>query len=205
MKTSREKASYCIGLETGKQMREQFKELDIQLLVKGLQDGFSNTKPELPQEEVQTVLNAIRKQVEDQQKQFIANLAQENRKKGEEFLAQNKKHEGVVTLASGLQYKTLKEGSGASPTLLDHVNVHYRGYFIDGTEFENSYERGKPASFQVNRVIPGWGEALQKMRVGDKWRIFIPSYLAYGEMGFGAEIQPNMTLIFELELLNISS
>ncbi|MBI2743237.1 MAG: FKBP-type peptidyl-prolyl cis-trans isomerase [Chlamydiales bacterium] len=204
MKDSREKASYCIGLETGKQLRQQFKEMDVNLLAEGLQDGFTQSQPKLTGDEITAVLTAIRQQVETQQKQFLSKLAQENKSKSEKFLEQNKKHEGIVTLPSGLQYKVLKSGSGASPTLLDVVNVHYRGYFIDGKEFESTYQREKPQTFPVNRVIPGWAEALQKMKVGDQWRIFIPSYLAYGEMGFGPEIEPNVALIFDMELLSIN-
>lgn len=204
MKDSREKASYCIGLETGKQLREQFKEMDVQFLADGLQDGFSHSQPKLSQDEIKAVLTAIRQQVEMQQKQFVAKLAQDNKKRCEEFLEQNKKHEGVVTLPSGLQYKVLSKGTGESPTLVDVVSVHYCGYFIDGKEFESTYQRDKPQTFPVNRVIPGWAEALQQMKVGDKWRIFVPSYLAYGEMGFGPEIEPNMALIFDMELLAVN-
>src|SRR5579872_5807553 len=141
MKNSRDKASYCIGLEMGQQLRNQFQEMDHDLLVKGVSDGFSNTNPELPVEEIRNILTAIRQQIEVQQKQYVAKLAEDNKKKGEEFLEQNKKHEGVVQLPSGLQYKVLNSGTGATPTLLDAVKVHYRGYFIDGNEFENSYEQ----------------------------------------------------------------
>lgn len=203
MKTNREKASYCIGLETGKQLRHQFKEMDVEFLADGIRDGFSESSPKLAQEEINAVLNALRQQIESQQKQFIAKLAAENKKKGEEFLAQNQKQEGVVLLPSGLQYKVLTPGTGTTPTLLDVVKVHYRGYFIDGTEFESTYSRQKPQTFSISQVIPGWAEALQKMKVGDKWRLFIPSYLAYGEMGYGREIEPNTALIFDMELLAI--
>jgi|ERR1700722_13648355 len=204
MNTSLEKASYCIGLETGKQLREQFKEMDLKLLVTGFQDGFSQAKPQLTTDEIKAVLNAIREQVEAQQKQYVAQLAQDNKVKSEDFLEKNKKHEGINVLPSGLQYKVLQAGAGATPTLLDVVTVHYTGYFLDGKEFESTYKRDKPQTFPVNRVIPGWAEALQKMKVGDKWRIFIPSYLAYGEMGFGPEIEPNLALIFDMELLGIN-
>lgn len=203
MNTNREKASYCIGLETGKQLRNQFKEMDVENLATGLKDGFSGVNPKLTQDEINTILTTLRQQIESQQKQFIAKLAAENKQKGEEFLLENKKKEGVVALPSGLQYKVLTPGTGATPSLLDVVNVHYRGYFIDGTEFESTYAHQKPQTFPVNQVIPGWAEALQKMKVGDKWRIFIPSYLAYGEMGYGREIEPNTTLIFDMELLSV--
>ena len=148
-------------------------------------------------------MNALRQQIEAQQKQYIAAVSAENKKDGETFLAQNKGKPGVKVLPSGLQYQVISSGTGASPTLVDEVEVHYKGYFIDGREFDSSYARGQPHSFPVNRVIPGWAEVLQLMKVGDKWRVVIPSYLAYGEMGYGPEIGPNTTLIFEMELLKI--
>ena len=203
MKTTREKVSYCIGLETGRNLKQQFSDIDMSLLLEGFQDSIKENPPKLQSEEVQSVMQALRGQVEKQQKQFFAQLAEENRKAGDAFLAENKKKEGITVLPSGLQYKVLVAGKGASPTPLDVVSTHYRGTFINGTVFDSSYERGQPAVFPLNRVIPGWSEILQKMKVGDKWQVFIPSYLAYGEMGFGNEIGPNVTLIFEMELLGI--
>ncbi len=128
---------------------------------------------------------------------------EKNKKEGEAFLAGNKKKEGVVTLPSGLQYKIIKDGSGAKPKPTDTVSVNYRGALIDGTEFDSSYKRGEPASFKVTGVIPGWTEALQLMKAGSKWQLFIPSNLAYGERGTGRDIAPNATLIFDVELLSI--
>lgn len=205
MKTPKEKASYCIGLQTGKQLRQQFKEMDISALTEGLQDGFMEAVPKLTPKEIETTLLAVRQQVETQQRQFIAKMAAENKKKSEEFLELNKKQEGVVALPSGLQYKVLSAGTGPSPTIMDVVTVQYRGYFMDGKEFESSYSREKPPTFPLNQVIPGWAEALQKMKVGDKWRLFIPPYLAYGEMGYGPEIEPNVALMFDMELVSIKS
>ncbi len=204
MKTNKEKASYCIGLQTGKNIKDQFQDIDPALLMDGFQDGLGERAPKLTPEEIRTVLEAIRRQMEQQERAFIAKLAEDNKKTGETFLLENKSKEGVVTLPSGLQYKVLSKGTGASPTLLDVVSVHYRGRFLDGRVFDSSYERGEPQTFPVNRVIPGWAEALQHMKVGDKWEIFVPSYLAYGEMGFGPEIGPNSTLRFEMELLSIN-
>lgn len=204
MKTTKEKVSYCIGLETGRNLKNQFADMDYQLLSQGFQDALSDSNPKLTQDEIHSILLALRNQVETQQRQYIAKLAEENKKHSEAFLEANKKKEGVITLSSGLQYKVISSGSGSSPTLLDVVKIHYRGTFIDGRVFDSSYQRGEPAVFPVNRVIAGWSEILQKMRPGDKWEVFIPSYLAYGENGFGQEIGPNVALIFEIELLAIN-
>lgn len=203
MKTTKEKVSYCIGLETGKNLMRQFTDMDLEILLDGFQDALRQASPKLPQDEVQSIMQALKQQVEQQQKAFYAKISEQNRKEGEAFLSENKQKEGIVTLTSGLQYKVLSAGTGPKPSPADVVSVHYRGNFINGQIFDSSYERGKPHSFPVNRVIPGWSEVLQLMKVGDKWQIFIPHYLAYGEAGFGNEIGPNITLIFEMELLGI--
>lgn len=205
MKSTREKVSYCIGLETGKNLQRQFSDMDANLLRTGFEDGLSNSLPKLSQEEIQSILQALRQQIEQQQRQHFAKLAETNRAEGEKYLEQNKEKEGVVTLKSGLQYKVLQSGNGQKPSPADVVSVHYRGSFINGTIFDSSYERGKPQVFPVNRVIPGWSEALQLMHVGDKWQIAVPHYLAYGEAGFENEIGPCTTLVFEMELLSINS
>lgn len=204
MKTTREKVSYCIGLETGRNLRRQFNDMDIDLLKKGFDDAVNDGSPKLNQEEVQGIMQALQQQVEQQQRQFIAQLSDQNRKEGENYMEENKEKEGVQVLKSGLQYKVLHSGTGPKPSLLDVVSVHYRGSFINGSIFDSSYERGKPQVFPVNRVIPGWSEALQLMHVGDKWQIVVPHYLAYGENGFGNEIGPCTTLIFEMELIGIN-
>jgi FKBP-type peptidyl-prolyl cis-trans isomerase FklB len=204
MESMREKVSYCIGLQTGRNLVQQFADLDVNLLSEGFQDSLIGKTPKLAPEEIHNVLLSLKQQVEAQQKEYISKLADENKKMGESFLTQNKVKEGVVTLASGLQYKVLKKGAGATPTLFDVVTAHYKGTFIDGRVFDSSYDRGEPQAFPVNQVIPGWSEALQLMKVGDKWQIFIPSYLAYGESGFRDAIPPNSTLIFEMELVGIN-
>lgn len=206
MKSTKEKVSYCIGLETGRNLIHQFADIDPQCLLNGFQDALSATHPQLDPEEIQSILVALRKQVETQHRQHFARIAEENKKLSEAFFAENKNKEGVVTLMSGLQYKVLSSGpsSGTHPTPLDFVKIHYRGSFIDGRVFDSSYQRGQPHVFPMNRVIAGWTEVLQKMKVGDKWQVFIPPYLAYGEMGFGQEIGPNVALIFEIELLGIN-
>ncbi len=204
MKTTKEKVSYCIGLETGRNLQRQFTDMDLELLKKGFNDALTNSDPKLGADEVQSIMQALRQQIDQQQRQFFAKLSEQNRKEGETFLGENKLKEGVVTLGSGLQYKVLQAGTGPKPTAADVVTVHYRGSFLNGRIFDSSYERGKPHAFPVNRVIPGWSEALQLMRVGDKWQLFIPHYLAYGEAGFGNEIGPCTTLLFEMELLGIN-
>ena len=204
MDTMKEKVSYCIGLETVKNLMRQFSDIESQCLLDGINDALGGKNQKLAQDEVNAIMQALRQQVEHQQKEFITKLSEHNRKEGEEFLAKNKQEDGIKTLSSGLQYKVLQQGNGEKPTPVDMVTVHYRGRFIDGRIFDSSYERGKPHVFPVNRVIPGWSEALQLMRVGDKWNIFVPHYLAYGEAGFGNEIAPCTTLIFEMELLGIN-
>lgn len=203
-KSNKEKASYCIGLEAGNSIRMQFDDIDLELLLNGFQDAIKQTKPKISKEEFQSIMNLLRQQVEQQQKAYISQMAVQNKKAGEEFLAKNKEQEGIHTLPSGLQYKILESGEGPSPLLTDFVTVHYSGNFITGKVFDSSYEREKPHVFPVNRVIAGWAEALQLMKVGDKWQLFIPSYLAYGEAGFPPHIEPNTTLIFEMKLLGIN-
>lgn len=203
--TGKKKASYAIGVQTALQLKGQFAEMDADALFDGMKDAFGGTSLQLPVEEINEILANLKKELEVQHKQWVATLSQNNKKAGEVFLLENKKKEGVVTLESGLQYQVLSSGdkSNPRPTLLDTVQVHYRGNFIDERVFDSSYQRGEPALFPLSRVIPGWSEVLQLMRVGDKWKVFIPSYLAYGEVGFGPQIEPNMTLIFEMELLAI--
>lgn len=205
MQSNREKVSYCIGLEAGGNIRGQFKDIDPELLKKGFTDAIEGKSPALERDEIKDILTALQKQIQEQQKVFVEQLAQKNKDDGETFLHENKVKEGVIALPSGLQYQVLESGTGqVSPKMHDTVSVHYRGELIDGRVFDSTYERGQPAEFPVGRVIPGWSEALKMMHVGDKWKIFIPSYLAYGETGYGPQIEPNATLIFEMELVKIN-
>ncbi len=204
MQSNREKVSYCIGLEAGKNIKGQFKDIEDELLKKGFNDALADKTPALELSEIRTILQALQKQVQEQQKAMIEQIARENKVNGEAYLEENKQKEGVTALSSGLQYKVLKSGTGVSPSMHDEVTVHYRGTLIDGTVFDSTYERKEPAKFPVGRVIPGWSEALKMMKVGDKWEIAIPSYLAYGETGYGPQIQPNATLLFEMELVKIN-
>lgn len=204
MKSNREKVSYCIGLEAGTNIKGQFKDIDPQLLKKGFTDALEEKTPPLEREEIGKILQALQEQIQQQRQAFIEQVAEKNKEEGHQFLEKNKNEEGVNALPSGLQYKILKSGTGVSPKMHDEVTVHYRGTLLDGTVFDSTYERDEPAKFPVSRVIPGWSEALKMMRVGDKWSIAIPSYLAYGETGYGPHIQPNSTLLFEMELIKIN-
>lgn len=205
MQSNKEKISYTIGWETGRGLKEQFNDIDLSLAVSGFQDALSDATAKLPPEERRALLEALRKQMESDQKEFVAKIAAQNKAEGEAFLAKNQQSDGVCTLPSGLQYRVIAENKeGVSPQIVDTVLAHYRGKFINGTVFDSSYERGKPQLLPVNQLISGWAEALQKMKTGDKWEIFVPSYLAYGELGYGREIPPNTTLIFEMELLEVN-
>lgn len=204
MKTNREKVSYCIGLETAKNLKNQFKDLDMSLLMTGFQDALEERNPPIERDEIRSIMTSLQQQVQRQQREFVVQVAQTNKKESEAFLEANKQQPGVQTTHSGLQYQVLASGNGPTPTMMDEVLCHYRGSFLNGTVFDSTYENGKPQTLPLSRVIPGWSEALKMMKVGDKWKLFIPPYLAYGEAGYGPQIQPNMTLIFEMELLGIN-
>jgi FKBP-type peptidyl-prolyl cis-trans isomerase FklB len=207
LKTEKDKFSYALGMKTGQRMAESFKKqsvpYDPAILARGLKDGLSGTKTLLTDEEAQAAIKAVQEEVGKKQQEKMQQAGAANKKEGEAFLAANKSKDGVVTLPSGLQYKILKQGTGPKPTASDTVQCNYKGTLINGTEFDSSYKRGQPATFPVGGVIKGWTEALQLMPVGSKWQLFIPSDLAYGERGAGADIGPDSTLIFEVELLSI--
>lgn len=198
-KTLKEQASYGIGFNIGHNLKEDGLDVDPAMLARGLVDALGGAQPQLTEQEIAKALEEFQKVVEQQMAQRAGKAAQE----GEAFLAANAKKEGVVVLPSGLQYKVLKQGTGASPTTTDVVRTHYHGTFINGKVFDSSVERGEPAEFPVNGVIPGWTEALQLMKVGDKWQLFIPAKLAYGKRGSPGGIAPDTTLVFEVELLDI--
>jgi FKBP-type peptidyl-prolyl cis-trans isomerase FklB len=188
-------------------MAESFKKqsvpFDPALLARGLKDGATGGKTLLTDEEAQAAIKAVQEEVGKQQQEKTQKEEAVNKKEGEDFLAANKGKDGVVTLPSGLQYKILTAGTGPKPTASDTVVCNYRGTLINGKEFDSSYKRGQPATFPVGGVIKGWTEALQLMPAGSKWQLFIPSSMAYGERGAGADIGPDATLIFEVELLSI--
>ena len=207
LKTQKEKFSYAVGMRTGQRMAESFKKqsvpYDPAVLARGLKDGLVGGNTLLTEEEAQAAIKVVQEEVGKQQMEKMQAAGAANKKEGDAFLAANKGKEGVVTLPSGLQYKILKEGTGPKPTATDTVVCNYRGTLINGTEFDSSYKRGQPVTFPVSGVIKGWTEALQLMPVGSKWQLFIPSDLAYGDRGAGADIGPDSTLIFEVELVSI--
>jgi FKBP-type peptidyl-prolyl cis-trans isomerase FklB len=203
LKNQKEKISYSIGTEIGKNFKKQSIDVDPEVLLKGIQDGTSGGKALMTEQEIRDTLTAFQKERMTKQEEETKKIGEKNRKEGEAFLAANKKKEGVKTLASGLQYKVIKPGTGKKPKSTDTVTTHYRGTLIDGTEFDSSYNRSQPATFPVHGVIPGWTEALQLMEEGAKWQLFIPSKLGYGERGAGQTIGPNATLIFEVELISV--
>ncbi len=178
-------------------------DVDPNLIFQGLKDALAGGKTLLTDDEAKAALTALQAEVNKRQQEKMEALGEANKKEGEAFFAANKTKEGVVTLPSGLQYKILQAGTGPKPTASDTVVCNYRGTLLNGTEFDSSYKRGQPATFEVGQVIHGWTEALQLMPVGSKWQLFIPSDLAYGARGAGPVIGPNATLIFEVELLSI--
>ena len=173
------------------------------MFVRGVKDALSDGKLLLTHQEMMQTMMSFQKEMMEKRTAKANAAAETNKKEGEAFLAENAKKEGVKTLPSGLQYKVLKAGDGPTPKATDRVTLHYRGTLSDGTEFDSSIAGGEPATFSVKGVIKGWTEALQLMKVGDKWQVFIPGHLAYGERNRGGKIGPNATLIFEMELLGI--
>jgi FKBP-type peptidyl-prolyl cis-trans isomerase FklB len=206
LKDQKEKVSYAIGMQIGFNLARQKVDISPDILATGIKDAIAG-KPQLTPDQVKDVMAQFEKDMEQKQKQ----LGEKNKTEGAKFLEENKKKEGVktknVALPDGktaeLQYKVIKEGTGPQPKATEMVTVNYRGTLIDGTEFDSSYKRGQPATFPVNGVIKGWTEALQLMKQGSKYQLFIPSNLAYGERAMGPDIGPNSTLIFEVELMEV--
>jgi FKBP-type peptidyl-prolyl cis-trans isomerase FklB len=203
LRSQKDRVSYIIGTEIGKNFKKQAVDIDPDILTRGIKDAISGKQPLLTEQEVQETMAAFQKEMMAKQQELAKKLGEKNKKEGEAFLAENRKKEGIKALPSGLQYKVVKAGTGKKPKSTDTVTTHYRGTLIDGTEFDSSYRRGQPASFPVSGVIAGWTEALQLMEEGAKWQLFIPPNLAYGERGAGSQIGPNATLIFEIELISI--
>ena len=201
LSSDKARASYAIGMTLGHNFQTQGAEVDADLLARGLKDTLSGGATLLTQAEVRETMNNFQREMMAKQRQLHEAAALKNKTDGEAFLATNKNSAGVVTLPDGLQYAVITSGAGAMPESNDVVTVNYRGTLLDGTEFDSSYKKGEPAKFPVGNVIPGWTEALQKMNVGSKWRLFIPSQLAYGERGRPG-IPPNAVLTFEVELLS---
>lgn len=197
-----QRASYIIGFNLGSSLKQQEINVTPDLIIQGLRDGLGGNQALLTDEEMQAAMTEFQQSLMARQQEKMQAAGAKNKKEAEDFLAANKGKQGVVTTASGLQYQILQQGTGATPKETDKVTVHYKGTLADGTVFDSSYDRGQPAQFIVNQVIPGWVEALQLLKVGSKARLFIPPALAYGENGAGQEIGPNAMLIFEVEVLN---
>ena len=192
-----DKLSYALGLSMGHNfLGSGIKSLNVEDFAKGVEAVYKHEKPEISFEEAKQIINKYFTNLQNE-------IAEENRRAGEAFLAENAKRPEVVVLPSGLQYEVLAEGTGRKPKATDKVQCHYHGTLIDGQVFDSSVQRGTPAVFGVNQVIPGWVEALQLMPEGSRWKLYIPSDLAYGEQGAGGSIPANATLIFEVELIKV--
>lgn len=192
-----DKISYALGLSIANNfITSGINKLDVKVFAKAIEDVLNQKQPDMDYEEAKNIINEYFSKL--QEEKLVINL-----EAGKKFLEENKKRPEVVTLPSGLQYEIITKGDGKIPVATDQVKCHYHGSLIDGTVFDSSVQRGTPATFGVNQVIPGWVEALQLMPVGSKWKLFIPSDLAYGAAGAGQAIEPNSTLVFEVEVLDI--
>jgi len=197
-KDQKDKFSYAVGLNIGMNFKRQNIDVNTDMVTAGLKDGIAE-KPQMTMDQIKEVMMTFEKDMQAKQ----AEAGKKNEGDAEKFLADNKKKSDVKTTASGLQYQVMKEGNGAQPKSTDNVTVNYRGTLMDGTEFDSSYKRGQPATFPVAGVIKGWTEALQLMKVGSKYKLFIPPALAYGPQSPSPQIPPNSLLIFEVELMNV--
>jgi len=205
LRTTKDKASYELGVNMGRNFQKNGVQIDPNILVRGMKDAMAGKTPLITDKEGQDALKALQTEVQTAQQEKMKVAGAANRKIGDDFLAANKSKDGVMALTSGLQYKILTAGTGPKPTAADTVVCNYRGTLINGTEFDSSYKRGQPATFPVGGVIKGWTEALQLMPVGSKWQLFIPADLAYGDQARGNDITPGSTLIFEVELVSIQA
>jgi FKBP-type peptidyl-prolyl cis-trans isomerase FklB len=203
LRTDKDKISYSIGFDMGSSIKRNGVDVDPNIVTKAIKDALSGEKALMTEQEMRESITALQKDMAAKQQEKMKAAGEKNKKEGEAFLAENKKKEGVKTLPSGLQYMILAEGKGKQPMATDTVTVQYRGTLIDGAEFDSSYKRGQPATFTLNQVIKGWTEGVQLVKEGGKIRLFVPSELAYGERGAGAQIGPNSTLIFEVELVSV--
>jgi FKBP-type peptidyl-prolyl cis-trans isomerase len=203
LETNKDKVSYSIGLDLGKYLSNMKGKIDYELLKHGIDDGFNGAEPRLSQEEITSAQEEFAAALQAEQEAELEEMKQKNSAAGQAYLEENRSKEGVVTTDSGLQYEVMVKGEGQTPTPEDTVKVDYVGTLIDGTEFDSSITRGEPVTFPVGQVIPGWTEILQLMPVGSKYRVTIPTNLAYGEAGAPPVIEPNSVLIFDIELLSI--
>jgi len=200
---AKNRISYTIGVNIGQDFKSQKMDVEPDVLLMGLKDTLAGRELQLTEEEMVQEIQTFQKELQEKMMAEMEAMAAQNKTAGEAFLAENAKQEGVVVTESGLQYKVLEAGEGESPGPADVATVHYRGTLVDGTQFDSSYDRGQPATFPVGGVIAGWTEALQLMKPGAKWQLFIPAELAYGERGAGQDIGPNATLLFDVELISV--
>ena len=211
LKTQVDSVSYSIGMQLGKQIKsDTTMGINVEILKAGISDSYAGTNTVLSDSQAQNVMMAFQMQMMakqqekmNQQRQADSTAGIQNRQEGEKFLTENKAKSGVTTLPSGLQYEVIKEGTGEMPKATDQVSVLYKGTLLDGTEFDSSLDPTKPAVFGVNQVIPGWTEALQKMKVGSKYKLYVPANLGYGDNPPPGKIKPGSVLVFEVELLDI--
>lgn len=201
--SEQEKLSYSIGVTLGQSLSQDIEDLDVDAFSQAIKDIYAGDELQMSDDEMAEALTQFQQQKMAQQQEEAQKAAEANRKKGEKFLKENAEKDGVKTTDSGLQYKELESGDGATPNAKDTVKVNYEGKLLDGTVFDSSYERGEPVEFQVDQVIEGWQEALQMMSAGDTWMIYLPSDIAYGQAGTGGPIGPNETLTFKVELLDV--
>lgn len=202
-KEKKEKIGYSIGVDLGRKMKDFSIDIDAAMVARGIQDYFAG-KTLLSDEAMSTILADVNKEAQDRRNEKIKNLSEKNKVEGEAFLKENAKKIGVVSLPSGIQYRVMKEGTGKTPDMNDTVIVHYKGALLDGTEFDNSRTRNQPAEFVLGKnVLPGWNEALQKMKTGSRWLVVIPPNMAYGDKGPGGIVGPNAVLMFDIELLAV--
>ena len=197
-----QKESYSLGYQFGQGAKNQGIDINLEVYTSGIRDALSGSPPQLSLEEMRQIVSELQKRIVAAREKELKEMSVKNLATGKVFMEENKKKEGVKTLPSGLQYKVLAEGSGKTPKADDNVTVNYMGTFINGSEFDSSYKRGKPATFQVDKVVKGWTEALQLMKEGSKWQLFIPPELGYGDRGAGP-VPPNSILIFEVELISV--
>ena len=200
IKTDKQKLSYALGAYFSQGVKQQNIDMDIPAFLQAVEDSLNKTTLKMSEGEMETILNEYKTKLVSER----SAVAETNKTAGQKFLEANKTKEGVVSLPSGLQYKILKEGTGAKPASDSNVKVHYQGTLLDGKVFDSSYERGEPVSFNLKQVIKGWQEVLPLMSVGSKWQVYVPPELAYGERGAGGAIGPNATLVFDIELIGIN-
>lgn len=203
LETEEQKLSYAFGMQIASALKAQNTEIDLDIFIQAVRDAMSGGETAMTENEVRELLMRIQQEQAQAAQAQMQAAAEENLAKAKAFLDANAKEEGVVVLDSGLQYKIIKEGTGRTPGPQDEVKTHYTGTLIDGSEFDSSFKRGEPARFPVHRVIPGWTEALQLMKEGAKWRLWVPPDLAYGPRQTGPNIPPNSALIFDIELIEV--